>query len=85
MEESKLKETTKDENHVGEKEDQKCDKEVQKSEKENQKPEEEDQKCEKEYEKEDARKKVKVGERQPCLPDIMAIEEIDLVMFNITR
>ena len=77
--ESKVEETTKDGNHVGEKEDQKCDKEVQKSEKENKKPEEEDQKCENED------KKVKVVERQPCLPDIMAIEEIDLVMFDITR
>ena len=83
-EESKDKETTKDENHVGGKEDRKCDKEVLKSKKENQKPEE-DQKCEKEDKKEDGRKKVKVGERQPCLPDIMAIEEIDLVMFDITR
>ena len=84
-EESKVEETTKDENHDGEKKSQKCDKEGQKSEKENQKTEEEDQKCEKENEKEDAKKKVKVGERQPCLPDIMAIEEIDLVMFDITR
>ena len=84
-EENKVEETTKDKNHVGEKEDQKCDKEVQKSEKENQKPEEEDQKCEKENEKEDAKRKEKMEERQPCLPDIMAIEEIDLVMFDITR
>ena len=84
-EENKVEERTQDENHVGEKEDQKCDKEGQKSEKENQKPEEEDQKCEKEDKKEDAGRKVKVGEQQPCLPDIMAIEEIDLVMFDITR
>ena len=84
-EESKVEETTKNGNHYREKENQKCDIEVKKSEKENQKPEEEDQKCEKEDKKEDAGRKVKVGERQPCLPDIMAIEEIDLVMFDITR
>ena len=36
-------------------------------------------------EKEEIRKKVKVEELQPGLPDIMVIEEIDLVEFDVAR
>ena len=65
--------------------DQKYDNEDQKSNKEGQKSDNEGQKSDRGDEKEEIRKKVKVEEVQPGLPDIMVIEEIDLVEFDVAR
>ena len=65
--------------------DQKSDNEDQKSDKEDQKYDNEGQKSDKGDEKEEIRKKVKVEELQLGLPDIMVIEEIDLVEFDVAR